>query len=207
MERPSLRQRARLGSGCCTVLISIGMIFTGQVAPGHDQRHRYRHGVIDQHVLTHRHVELVRDERVDQMPGQSRIARDRTRNRNPPAFVFAAIFGGGTDCKGRQFVEEKIQTVIVVENDGDVGLRPRQPVVDVIEALEERLPVGIALLFFRNRFADRRNVRAANTANNYRHCHAPASCSFDLNASTVMPVCCAPMSCTLRPKMPASLAR
>jgi hypothetical protein len=36
--------------------------------------------------------------------------------------------------------------VIVVENDGNVGLRPRQPVVNVIEALEERLPVGIVLL-------------------------------------------------------------
>ena len=24
-----------LGSGCCTVLISTGTIFTGQVAPGH----------------------------------------------------------------------------------------------------------------------------------------------------------------------------
>jgi len=65
--------------------------------------------------------------------------------------------------------------VIVVENDGDVGLCPRQPVMNVIEAFEERLPVGIVLFLFRNRFADRRNVRAADTANNYRHCHAPAA--------------------------------
>ena len=35
IERPSARQRLSDGNGCCTVLISTGTIFTGQVAPGH----------------------------------------------------------------------------------------------------------------------------------------------------------------------------
>jgi hypothetical protein len=29
----------------------------------------YGHGVIDQHLLAHRHIEFVGDERIDQMPG------------------------------------------------------------------------------------------------------------------------------------------
>ena len=37
--------------------------------------------------------------------------------------------------------------------------------------------------------------------------YLPAAMSFCRKSSTDMPVCCAPMSCMLRPKMPASLAR
>ena len=87
------------------------------------QRHRNGDRVIDQHFLAHGDVEFVGDERVDQVPRQRRIARDRARHRNAPALVLAAVFVGGADREGRQLVEEEIEPVVVVEHHGDVGLR------------------------------------------------------------------------------------
>ena len=61
---PNLKQRAGDGSGCCTVLIAIGTVRTGALpAPGHKQRQRDGEGVIDQHLLAGRHVELVGHQR------------------------------------------------------------------------------------------------------------------------------------------------
>ena len=174
---------------------------------GPHQGHRYRQRVVDQHVLAHRNIELVGDEPVDHMPRQSRIALDRARYRNAPAFVLIAVFARRADREGRHFVEKEIQPVVVVENHGDVGLLARQPIVHVIEAAKERFPIRIVLLFVGNRLADRGNVGCRYSTDDPGHCYLPASASFALNSSTVTPVCCAPMSCTLRPKMPASLAR
>jgi hypothetical protein len=174
---------------------------------GPHQRHGNGHGMIDQHLLTHGDVELVGDERVDQVPGQRRIAGDRPRHRNAPAFILVAIFVGCADRESRQLVEKEVETVVVIEHHGDVGLLARQPVMDVIEALEERLPIRIVLFLVRYRLADRGHVCGSDATDDSGHGHLPAAASFALNSSTVVLVCWAPMSCTLRPKIPASFAR
>src|SRR5262249_23467073 len=171
------------------------------------QRHWNSHCVIDQHFLTYRHVKLVSHERVDEVPGKLRVAGNRTRYRNAPAFVLVAVFPGGADCKGWQLVKEEIETVIVVEDHSDVELFPRKPVVHIIEALEEWLPIRDFLLSLGDRLADRGNVGGRYAADDGRHAHLPPATSFALKASTLMPVCCAPISCTFSPKMPASFAR
>src|SRR5207245_477082 len=104
-------------------------------------------------------------------------------------------------------VEEEVEAVVVVEHHDRVGPMTREPIVDVVEAAEERRPVRLLLPVLGDRLADRRHVRGGHCADDLRHIHLPAATSFALKSSTDMPVCCAPMSWTLRPNMPASLAR
>src|SRR5688572_29063420 len=97
--------------------------------------------------------------------------------------------------------------MVVVEDHRDVGFLLRQPAVDIIEALEERPPVRIILLLVGDGLAYRRNMGGRNAADDMGHGYLPAATSFALKSSTLVPVCCAPMSCTFRPKIPASFAR
>ena len=142
------------------------------------QGHRDGHGVVDQHVLAHGDVELVGDEGVDQMPGQGRIARNRARDRDAPALVLVAVFARRADREGRQLVEKEVEAMVVVEDHRHVRLLAREPVMHVVEALEERLPVGIVLLLLRDRLADRGNVGRCNAADDPGHGRCPLVSRF-----------------------------
>ena len=102
------------------------------------------------------------------------------RHRNAPALVLVAVFVRGADREGRQLVEEEVEAVIVGEHHRDVRLLAREPVVHVVEAGKERLPVGIVLLAVRDRLADRGNVRRADAADDARHDYLPAASSLCL---------------------------
>ena len=133
------------------------------------QRQRNREGVIDQHLLAHRHVELVGDELLDQVPGQRGIARVRARDRQAPSLIRMLVLGRSADREGRHLVEEEVEAVIVVENDHDIRLLLRQPLMGGAKPVEERLPIRIALQPFGDRIADRGDVRGADPADDGRH--------------------------------------
>ena len=172
------------------------------------QRHRNRDRVIDQHLLTHGHVEFVGDQRVDQVPRESGVARDRAGNRNAPAFVGAAIFGRrrrrrrSAACRGRNSARDRCRTP---------RRRPawRVPAIDGRSRSPRRTASNTDRSAFLRRSLCRSKGRGSSRCRRRSSPWSmlPADRSFALNASTLMPVCCAPMSCTLRPKIPASLAR
>src|SRR6516164_5372224 len=128
-------------------------------------------------------------------------------NRDTPAFVFIAIEGSGADGECRELVEEKVEPVIVVKDHDHVGLLACEPIVHVIEALEKWTPIRVLVFAFGDRFADRGHMCGGDATDDHGHAYLPAATSFALKSATVMSVCCAPISCTLRPEMPASLAR
>src|SRR5512145_2859380 len=97
--------------------------------------------------------------------------------------------------------------MVVVDHHSDVRLDPPQPLVNGRVRGKERLPVGLVLQIACDGATDGRHVRSGDDTRDSCHVYLPASSSLDLKASFVMPVCCAPMSCTSRPKMPANLAR
>src|SRR5262245_61253637 len=110
--------------------------------------------MVYQHLLAHRDVEFVSDERVYQMPGQRGIASDRTRYRDAPPFVLVAVRLCGSNRESWQLIEEEVQAVIVVKHHCDVGLFTSYPAVNKIKAGKKWAPIRIVLLIFRNRFAD-----------------------------------------------------
>jgi hypothetical protein len=174
------------------------------------QCHRVAHRVVDDHLLLAcRDVEILGDHGVDDVPRQAGVPGEREHGRDVPAFVCAAVLGRRADRERRQLVEEEVQPVVVVDDHGDVRLRFAQPLVHGLEPVEEGLPVRLFLLPLLDRPADRRDVRrrdAADDPGHRRHLAASAS-SRALNSSLLTPVCCAPMSCTSRPKIPANFAR
>ena len=174
---PSAKQRFGEGSGCWTWFIAIGTMRTGhRPAARPQERHRQRRRVVDQHLLARRDVELVRDQRLDQVPRQRRIAGEGRDRRNAPALVGVAVLGRRADGEGRQLVEEEVEAVVVVEDHRDVGLRLREPRVRGRVAVEEGLPVRILLQVLRDRAADGRDVRARDCADDGCHVLPPLTC-------------------------------
>ena len=94
--------------------------------------------MIDQHLLAGGQVELGGDQLLDEVPGKAASPGNGARVGNAPAFVGVAILGGRADREGRHLVEEEIQSVIVVDDDRDVGLDGLEPGAHRAIGLEER---------------------------------------------------------------------
>ena len=164
--------------------------------------------MIDEHFLARGHVEFITHQRFDQMPGQLNLSRKwRKHRRDAPTFIGIAVIIGGPDRKCRHLIEEKIQPMIIVENYDDIWAYLLKPSMYCLKSVKERLPIRLLLQPAGNGPANRRHVGCRNRADDAGHIYFPADTSADLNASMLIPVCCAPMSCTFKPKMPASLAR
>src|SRR5690606_22714616 len=184
--------------------------------PGVDARpaqlERDRHAVVDRHGLAGHRVELVGDDLLDDVPRQLGVARIGLVSADAPALVLVPVFGGAADREGRHLVEEEVEPVVVVDHHRDVGPLALEEAVDGLETVEERLPVRLLLHAPRDRGADSRHVAGEDTAHDDTHVTSllsltPRAKSADLNSSVETPVCSAPRSCTLSPRMPASLAR
>ena len=81
-----------------------------------EQRQRHGERVIHQHLLAGRDVELVGHQRLDQVPGQFRIAPGTAATTGKsPAFIGIAVLWRGADREGRHLVEEEVEAVVVVE--------------------------------------------------------------------------------------------
>src|SRR3954469_2463334 len=80
-----------------------------------------------------------------------------------------AVRLANAEREGRVLVEEERGGVVVEAEEEDIGLLLRQPLRHRLVALEERLPVGIALLALVERHRDRGHVGGANAANDASH--------------------------------------
>src|SRR6516165_3628417 len=87
----------------------------------------------------------------------------------PPAFIGIAILRCGADGERRHLVEEEVETVVVVDDDRDIGAHALEPRVYGRIAIEERLPVGLVLLLSRERDADARDMGSRNRADDGSH--------------------------------------
>ena len=134
---------------------------------------RHHHRVVQQHLLTHGDVKIRRHQRLDHMPRQRLCAIDRDRYRYPPALIVIGVGRRRPDSKGRHLVEEKVETVVVVESHHHIGPHPVEPLAHRRKAVEERLPVGIILQPARDRVANRRDMACADTADDLRHVSCP----------------------------------
>jgi hypothetical protein len=99
-----------------------GTTVTGQAPSGPEQLQGQGAGVVHQHLLAGHHVKLFFHQGVDQVPGQIYLALERWQCGNAPAFVGVVVFVGRTHGKSGHLVQEKIQTVVVVEHHHHVGL-------------------------------------------------------------------------------------
>src|SRR5206468_10794943 len=97
--------------------------------------------------------------------------------------------------------------MIVIDDNRDIRSRPLEPIVHRRESVEERLPVRILLQILGDRASDVGDMRHVDRTDDLGHHVLPAATSLALNASLVMPLCWAPMSCMSRPKIPPSFAR
>jgi len=109
------------------------------------QAHRVHDGVVDEHLLAGRQVELLAHDRLDHVPRQLRVAGERRDGGQPPALVGGPVLRRGANGEGRHLVEEEVQPVVVVDHHGDVRPGRLEPAVYRLEAVEERLPVGVLL--------------------------------------------------------------
>src|SRR5262249_22231736 len=133
------------------------------------QRHRNSEGVINQHLLTRRDVELVGNQRFDQMPRKLRMARVWRHDWKAPAFIRILVLRCGADGEGWHLVEEEVEPVIVVDDDSEIRLHAVEPCVDWPISVEERFPKRIVLQPAGDSLADRRNMRCRDTANDSSH--------------------------------------
>src|SRR5690606_36881949 len=110
--------------------------------------------VIHQHFLACRRVELLVDQRFDQMPRQLRAPSRGWQRTQAPAFVHLVILLGRADGERGHLVEKEVEPVIVVEDDCDIGPHAAQPSVYVMVPVEKRLPVRLLLQSLGDRLAD-----------------------------------------------------
>jgi hypothetical protein len=83
--------------------------------------------------------------------------------------VGVVVLRGGAHGEGGHLVEEKIQTVVVVEHHDHVRLLLVQPLVDGRKAVEEGFPVRFLLQTLVDRAADRGNVGRAEASDELCH--------------------------------------
>ena len=107
------------------------------------QRQRHGQAMVDVHPVDDRHVELVEDRRLRDVPGELRMALDDRHRPRAPAFVGGRERFGAADREGRNDLERERRRMIVVDQDDDVRLRSRDPLLRELVALEHRLPIGL----------------------------------------------------------------
>src|SRR5262249_7476104 len=114
--------------------------------------------------------------------------------RKSPTFIGIPIFCCRADRKRRHLVQEEIQSMIVVNDDGDVGLHSSEPVVGRLVSRKKVFPIRIVVKPASDCLADRWDMGCCDSANNLGHVYStPALTSISLNCSSVMPRCCAPI--------------
>src|SRR5690606_34000770 len=86
-----------------------------------------------------------------------------------PAFIGIVIFVGAANSKGWHFVEEEIETVIVIHHDNNVGICFFQPFLCRHIAIKEALPVRLLLQVVGNGITHSRDVRTCQSTDNLSH--------------------------------------
>src|SRR5262245_59688651 len=111
--------------------------------------------MIDEHFLTCRNVELIRYQRFDQMPREVSISRIRRGYRKTPTLIGIPVLVCRANGERRHLVEEEVEPVIVVNNNGCIRLDLVEPGMHGLICVEERLPLRILLQSARDGLAYR----------------------------------------------------
>jgi hypothetical protein len=133
--------------------------------------------VVDLELLADRDVELIGHERARNVPAELRVAGQRRKRPRAEALVGDGIRVCDAERERRVGVEEELVHVVVVDHHQPVGLELLEPVCDLLEGAEERLPlVGLAHLLARVvDVLHRRRVARADPSHDARHQLPPLS--------------------------------
>jgi hypothetical protein len=120
--------------------------------------------MIDLHLLACADVELLLDQLFGDMPRQGRVTFERRDGLQRPSLVGVVVSVGAAQREGGHLVEEEVQAVIVVDDDGDVGLVVPQPCFGGLVTVEEPFPVRFLCQPVGNGVAHGWYVRAGDAA-------------------------------------------
>src|SRR5215470_12440373 len=110
---------------------------------GLPEHERQRHGetVVHIQVVDDGEIKLVEYEGLRDMGRQYWMAFDHRHGSRAPTFVSWLEFFGTTQCKRRNQLDRECRCVVVVDEDDDVGLDLRDPLLRKLEAFEYWCPV------------------------------------------------------------------
>ena len=115
--------------------------------------------MIDVHLVDDRHIELIKYQALCKMPGKIGMALDNRDRARPPAFVTGVKTIGTTDCKSWNHLHVERRSMIVVNENDDVGLCfVLEPVPGPIVACKSWLPIVLIRLALIDSSTQRRNV-------------------------------------------------
>ena len=153
------------------------------------QVHRHGQAVIDLHLVADGEIELVEDDRLRDVRGELRMALHHRHRARSPAFVGGREFRRAAEREGRDDLDRERRGVIVVDDDGDVGLGLRHPLLGFLEAREHPLPVRLLGLLVVDRRADRRHVRRRHSCDDPSHVSTSTCCVSSISALAASPCC------------------
>src|SRR5262249_45074742 len=107
------------------------------------QVHRNGHAVIDRHLVDDGEVELVEDHRLGDVRGERRMTLyDRHRARAPALVGRRKVRRAAERERGNE-IDRESRSVVVIDDNGDIGLGLAHPFLRLLEAREYALPIGL----------------------------------------------------------------
>jgi hypothetical protein len=103
------------------------------------------------------------------MNGQIEVALHLRQRPRAEPFVADRIAVGHAEREGGVLVEAEIGGVVVIDDDGDVGLQLRKPFAHGHVSVEERFPRRLLRAVAVDHRADRRHMRKADAADDLAH--------------------------------------
>src|SRR5882757_1719998 len=101
--------------------------------------------------------------------------RDRS---SAPALVGRREFRGAAERKGWDQFQRESRSMVVIDQDDDIGFGVLDPFLGEFVTCEQWLPVRLRRLTKIDRSADGRHVRRGESCEDARHVYLPASGSF-----------------------------
>src|ERR1700733_14799621 len=133
------------------------------------QVHRHGHAVIDVHLVADGEIEFVEDDGLRDMRGKRRMTLDHRHRPRSPAFVGWRKFRGAAEREGRDHLHRERRGVIVVDDDGDVGLGFAHPLLRSLETRENPFPIRLLGLVVVDRRADGGHMRRTYSCDDPGH--------------------------------------
>ena len=131
--------------------------------------------MVDVEIGGDRHVELVEDQVLDQMPGKLGMALDHRHLARAPAFVSGLELFGHTHHEGGVMVQRHRCRVIIEHDDVHIRHILGVPGADRLEPLEQLDPVILVRLAVIHRGADAGHMRCPHSGDQSGHVSSPLS--------------------------------
>src|SRR5437879_3751035 len=132
--------------------------------------------MIDFHLVDDGEVEAVEDRRRRDVRGKPRMALHHRHRARAPTLVGRRKLRRGAKREGRDELDREGRGMVVVDRDHDVRLYLRDPLLGLLEAGEDALPVWVFGLSIVDRSADGRHMRRGESCDDL--CHDATSASL-----------------------------